>query len=217
MSGETVVLLHGLGRTRRSLAGLKRALDDAGYTTWSRTYPSRRMTIADLADEVAGWIREDLGEGPHLAVTHSMGGVVLRHLADRLTWRRSVMLAPPNRGSRVARTLHRNGLFRWWFGPAVDQLASPTDWPIPTWPCAVIAGTAGTTLNNVPSWGIRALRIMPTDTPHDGTVAVDEARLPGMTDFATVAASHTWIMNHPDTRRLILGYLQGAGFTPPTP
>ena len=59
MSAPTVVLLHGLARSARSMAGLARHLRRAGYETWSRSYPSRRVGIADAArrnrlDPVAG-------------------------------------------------------------------------------------------------------------------------------------------------------------------
>ena len=58
-------------------------------------------------------------------VTHSMGGIILRHLRDpRLTWSRAVMLAPPNQGSRLAAGLVRNPLFRWFYGPAGSELRS---------------------------------------------------------------------------------------------
>jgi len=100
-----VVLLHGLGRTRFSLSGLASHLERAGFTTWSRTYPSRRLSIAASADEIAGAIARELPLGrPLAAVTHSLGGILLRHVAERIPFTRVVMLAPPNQGTAMSRS-----------------------------------------------------------------------------------------------------------------
>jgi triacylglycerol lipase len=210
----TVVLLHGLARTGRSLAGLERFLSGHGYPTWTHTYPSRRMTIAALAADVATRIRTELPDRPLVAVTHSLGGILVRHMASELPWRGVLMLAPPNAGSRVAEGLRDNPLFRWYFGPAALDVARADGWPAPPTPCGVIAGTRGPSVGNVPSWLSTGLGLMPKGEPHDGTVTVAETRVSPMAAFATVEASHTWIMNHPETRRLVLRFLESGGFDP---
>jgi pimeloyl-ACP methyl ester carboxylesterase len=211
----TVVFLHGLARSHRSLASLRRAVERAGYPTWARSYPSRRLDLAALADWLAQSIREDLGERPLFGVTHSLGGVLVRHLAQRLPWRGVVMLAPPNQGSRVAAAFKDNPVFRWYFGPAGQQIERAEGWPAPPSPFGVIAGTTSLSPAAPPGWLIRGLRLLPPDEPSDGTVAVSETRLEGMADFATVAASHAWIMNHPQVPELVLGFLERGRFPPP--
>ncbi len=208
----TVVLLHGLARTRRSLSGLQRFLKANGYATWSHTYPSRRLSVAALAESVAERIEAELPDRPLVAVTHSMGGILVRHMATRLPWRGVLMLAPPNAGSRVAAGLESNPVFRWYFGPAAQDVARCGDWPAPPMPCAVIAGTRGASVGNVPSWLSSGLGLMPKGEPHDGTVTVAETMVTPMAAFATVPASHTWIMNHPETRRLVLHFLERGRF-----
>ena len=208
----TVVFLHGLGRTHRSLSGLRRLVGRHGYRTWGRTYPSRRMSLTDLAEQVATSIRADLGDGPILGVTHSLGGILVRHMGSMLEWQGVVMLAPPNTGSRVAAALSANPLFRWYFGPAGGDLGDPGRWPPPPEPYAVIAGTRGATLGNVPSWMISALALLPPGERSDGTVTVAETRLPGMRGFAEVDAGHTWLMNHSRTRDLVLHFLEHRQF-----
>jgi triacylglycerol lipase len=212
----TVVLLHGLGRSHRSLGGLERFIARLGYETWSRSYPSRRSSIAELAATVAGRIRIEVGDRPVIGVSHSMGGILARHMADALDWRGLVMLAPPNQGSRVAAALGGNPMFRWLFGPAGVELGAALraePWPPPPLPFAVIAGTVGPSLGNAPSWLVGALGLMPSGEPHDGTVTVAETRLPGMGDFAEVPASHTWLMNHPATRELVRRFLAHGDFS----
>jgi len=189
----TVVLLHGLGRSARSMGRLRDRVEAAGYPTWSRTYPSRRMPIGELAGTVADWIRADTGGGPLAAVTHSLGGILVRHLAERLPWERVVMIAPPNTGSSLARALQDRALFRWIYGPVASELGDGLTWPEPPRPFGVIAGTRGPSLGNPTSWVTGAFDLIEPEGPHDGTVSVRETQLEGMADFTTVDASHTWI------------------------
>jgi triacylglycerol lipase len=207
-----VVLLHGLARGHGSMARLGRHLRGHGFDVASRTYPSRRHSIAQLAAELADWIAAEARGRPVSAVTHSMGGVVVRHLHDpRIRWQRIVMLAPPNQGSQLAASLAGNAVFRWYYGPAAAELADGSQWPAPPAPFAVIAGTRGLALTNFTSWTMG--RRFPAGVKHDGTVAVDEARLPGMAAFAEVDATHTWIMNDPRVQHLVVQYLRdGADF-----
>lgn len=182
-----------------------------GFETFSRTYPSRQHSISYLAGEIADWIIEHAGDRPVHAVTHSMGGVIVRHLHDpRIHWSRIVMLAPPNRGSQLAAGLVRNPVFRWYYGPAGAELAAGGQWPAPPAPFAVIAGTRSLAISNVTSWTV-GRRFSP-QTRNDGTVAVDETKLDGMTGFAEVDATHTWIMNDVRVQGLIVSYLRDGAF-----
>lgn len=206
-----VVLLHGLARGHGSMAKLGKVLRAAGFDTASRTYPSRRHSISYLAGELAEWIVEAAAGRPVCAVTHSMGGVIVRHLHDpRIAWERIVMLAPPNRGSQLAAALVRNPVFRWYYGPAGAELADGSRWPLPPAPFAVIAGTRGRALSNVTSWTMG--RRFARDCVHDGTVAVAETRLDGMGAFAEVDATHTWIMNDARVQALVLSFLRTGSF-----
>lgn len=206
-----VVLLHGLARGHGSMSRLGTFLRAEGFDTVARTYPSRRHSINYLAGEVSEWIIERAQGRPVHAVTHSMGGVIVRHLHDpRIQWERIVMLAPPNRGSRLAAGLMRNPVFRWFYGPAGVELADGSQWPAPPAPFCVIAGTRARAFTNVTSWTL-GRRFSP-ETANDGTVAVDETKLDGMSAFAEVDATHTWIMNDPRAQRLIAAYLRDGCF-----
>jgi hypothetical protein len=204
-----VVLLHGLARGQGSMTRLSRALRAAGFETWSHTYPSRRHSITYLA----GALTEQLValDRPLHAVTHSMGGVIVRHLHDpRLRWGRIVMLAPPNRGSRLAAGLVRNPLFRWFYGPAGTELADSSSWPDPPAKFAVIAGTRSLAWSNPTSWTVG--RRFAAGVANDGTVAVEETKHPAMDAFAEVDATHTWIMNERTVHALVIRYLREGAF-----
>ncbi len=206
-----VVLLHGLARGRGSMEKLGAYLREHGLETWSHTYPSRKHSLAYLATAMTELLVERAAGRPLCAVTHSMGGVLVRHLHDpRLQWQRIVMLAPPNRGSRIAAGLVRNPVFRWFYGPAGAELADASRWPAPPAPFAVIAGTRHLAVSNVASWTVG--RWFPAGTAHDGTVAVEETKLEGMAAFAEVDATHTWIMNAPRVQSLVALFLRTGSF-----
>ena len=212
MTEPLVVLLHGLARRHGSLALLGRRLEEGGHQTWARTYPSRRLTIDEAARTVADWIVEAAGDREVDAVTHSLGGILVRHMHDpRIRWRRIVMLAPPNRGSATAAAFVDQSMFRWFYGPAGVALADGAGWPSPPAPFAVIAGNRGLHIGNPVSWtaGLR----FPRGEASDGTVLVSETRLDGMAAFAEVDATHTWIMNHPAVAQLALDFLAHGQFT----
>ena len=214
MTTPLVVLLHGLARGRGSMEALGGHLRAHGFETWSHTYPSRRHSLQYLADSLTEMLVEHAGDREIHAVTHSMGGIVVRHLQDpRLRWGRIVMLAPPNQGSRIAAGLVRNPLFKWFYGPAARELADASAWPRPPAPFAVIAGTRSLALGNPTSWTVG--RRFAAGVANDGTVAVDETKLDGMHAFAAIDATHTWIMNAPAARRLAVEFLRDGSFAPP--
>lgn len=209
---RTVVLIHGLGRTHRSFRGLRKRLEREGYRTWSARYPSMRMSVGQAARHVGEQVRAEVGPGPISGVTHSLGGVVARLLADELPWQRLVMLAPPNRGSSLAGAMKKTRMLWLFGGRAGYDLAGGARWPDPPKPFGVIAGTRPTALEKPQSWMGRRLGAFPAGEAHDGTISVRETRHPEMQDFATVPAGHTLMMDHPRTHDLVVRFLNNGDF-----
>ena len=208
----TVILLHGLGRTSRSMAALASSIDAAGHPTRNLDYRSRKRTVRECAEEVSSQLGDLRVGDPVIGVTHSMGGVVLRSLASRFNWQGVVMLAPPNHASSLAAWSSRIAPVRWIMGPACEELGREPHLPDPPKPCGVIVGTRGATLDNPPSWLAAARGLFAVDEVHDGTVSLREAMHPAVTDVAMVNASHTRIMDHPETVALVLKFLSTGGF-----
>lgn len=209
---EHVILVHGLGRRPASLGLLAHMLRGQGYAVTNWGYRSRAATLDSAADDLSAAYATAAQAGAAVnIVTHSMGAIVLRRLLARAALPqlgKVVMLAPPNNGSIVLRRLLRLPLVGAALGPAARELADSAvlsaRCAAPTAPLMVIAGTSARDPRNPVSLLSAAL----LREPNDGTVTVRETMLPRMNHFLEVAACHTWIMNHPATRRAISEFLQ---------
>jgi len=207
----TVVLLHGLGRTHRSMDALERTLVAEGWRVVNLGYPSRHHTVHELVDTVAAALESCCAAdpGPIHFVTHSLGGILVRgyreaHGRERIG--RVVMLSPPNQGSEVVDELPES-LLELVLGPAAVQLGTDTGSVLHRLPPAdfevgVITGDA--TLNPLFSWWL------PGDD--DGKVTVESARLEGADDFLVVPYSHTWIMSRERVIEQVLAFPETGRF-----
>jgi triacylglycerol lipase len=212
-AGPTVVLLHGLGRTERSMDPLAKALEAAGYRVVNLGYPSRRYPIPVLVDSLAAELDACCGDDPEPIrfVTHSLGGILLRAYgelrgADRVG--RVVMLSPPNQGSQVVDELPE-GLLRLVLGPAALQLGTdsasvPLQLPPVTFELGIITGDA--TVNPLFSFWLPG--------EDDGKVAVESAFVEGADDFLVVPYSHTFIMRRDQVISQTIAFLETGAFEP---
>ena len=196
-NGQCVVLLHGLRRTFRSMIPMADAFASAGYLTINMDYDSAAQPIEELAvfvlTDAISRCRINNCERIHF-VTHSMGGILLRyylskHSLPRLG--RVVMLSPPNQGSEVVDALRHVSFFKWYNGPAGQQLGTGPDGiatrlgPV-NYPVGIITG-------NQPSFFDTWLSKYISEE-NDGKVSVKRAKVTGMRDFLVLPYSHTFIM-----------------------
>lgn len=213
-NGEPVVLLHGLKRSRYSMNKLARTLGDAGYRACNIDYPTDRRSATELVAFIKRGITACFGTdaGPVSFVTHSMGGIMVRALAESPEApeiRRVVMLAPPNKGSEIV-DLHRNSrLFRLFMGEVATQLGTDADsLPLRLGPARFDVGIiAGDGFSN-------PMGLWVFDEPSDGTVAVRSTKLEGMNDFIVVPYGHTLIMRKRAVIDEVLYYLANGRFSP---
>jgi pimeloyl-ACP methyl ester carboxylesterase len=198
-----VFLIHGMGRTRASMAVLARRLVRAGHAPSLFGYSVARDPLDRIATELGQHIGRTLarsGGGRYAVIGHSLGNVVTRLASPRLASGFSgfVMLAPPNRSPALARAMRKHPVYRLLTGDAGQRLGEHAFFealPTVAVPTLVIAGQA-----SAPWLPFRG-------APSDGIVGVAETELQGAR-HELVDAAHTFIMNHPHTLRLLLEFLE---------
>lgn len=208
---ETVVLLHGLCRTSRSMAKMEKALTAKGYNVINVDYPSRSATIEVLTPDVFQRLEKQF---PNLGkvhfVTHSMGGILLSHyLASHEieNLENVVMLAPPSRGSEVSDKLGGIKLYQWINGPAGNQLGTGTgDHPLrlkdPAFELGIIAGDRS----------INPILSMLIPGPDDGKVSLARVKPAAYTDYVQLHVSHACMMRNQQVIDQTIAFLENGAF-----
>ena len=215
---DCVVLLHGLASAPLWLKRIEWSLEKQGYRVECVSYPSTRQPVERLSREhlsraVAGIKLPPSGQ-IHF-VTHSLGGLVLRHyLAENSLTNlgRVVMLGPPNQGSEIADWLHNTAFYKFVLGPSGQQLGTGAeDFPrrlgTVSFSLGVIAGDRS--FNPIFS------RRLPG--PDDGKVSVASTRVEGMSDFLVVRASHTTMIWSRPVIEQVQAFLASGKFDHPEP
>jgi pimeloyl-ACP methyl ester carboxylesterase len=205
---ETVVLLHGLGRTHRSMWPMAFAAHMRGYRVINWHYRSTRRTIAEHAVAFARDVAPRLAGSPKVHfVTHSLGGIIVRqflamHSLPNLG--RVVMLAPPNGGSEVADVLRDTPILS-CVKPVRELTTDGITRRLPAahFPLGVIAGSR----SHIPLFA-RWMK----NVPNDGVVAVDRTRLEGMRDFVVLSRTHTFLPWSPDAIGQTMRFLEQGTF-----
>jgi len=212
---DTVIVLHGLGRTKLSMRLLASRIEKHGFDVINISYPSRSHSVAGLADVLHQKLEgRGLGRAARVHfVTHSLGGIVVRaylkaYRPDNLG--RVVMLSPPNQGSEVVDRMRGGWFYRIATGPVGQELGTdasstpnllgPADFTL-----GVIAGDKS--INPLFSAWIPG--------GDDGTVSVQRTRMEGMADFMVVPWSHTFIMRSSKVADQVLHFLEHGMFTRP--
>lgn len=216
ISNECVILLHGLARSANSMSKLEQKLEQHGYKVANINYPSRKMTIEKLSKvAISSGIAqcEDNKANPINFVTHSLGGILVRHyysLHDPQGIGRVVMLGPPNNGSQIVDKFKHIPGYKLLNGPAGLQLGTGRD-GVPVklgavnFELGVIAGTKS--INPILS------QFLPN--PDDGKVTVENTKVQGMCGFVALSTSHPLMMNNKKVIREVISFLDTGKFTDP--
>lgn len=195
---ELVVVLHGMGRTARSMRPIEQALEAAGFDVLNIGYSSYCCSIPELGASVRRELdakRVPAHERVHF-VGHSLGNIIARWIVSQpappMGVSRLVMLAPPNQGSRMADR----------FAPMVGWLLEPID--------ELRTDSTATVQQLAPLTGVEIGVIAGRD---DGTVQLDETHVAGETAHVVVKGNHTFIMREAEVHRLTVEFLRTGRFT----
>jgi pimeloyl-ACP methyl ester carboxylesterase len=210
---DYVILLHGLGRTSRSMDDMATYLDSLNYSVINIDYPSRLYPVDILVrDYISSTVKEQCVD-PNVRihfVTHSLGGILTRYYLKHYTndhIGRVVMLSPPNKGSELPDSFSDVAGFSAIMGPtAVSLGTSSNSVPNSLGPVTHEVGviTGDRTVNPFYSY------IIPGKD--DGKVSVERAKVDGMKDFIIVPNSHTFIMTDDSVLRQTAHFLRYGRF-----
>ena len=207
---STTLLVHGLWYGRFSLNLLARRLSHHGLRCQRFGYPTVRQTLADNAEALFEHIQAIEAPALHL-VGHSLGGLVILRMLDefgkQLPPGRVVLLGSPVHGSSVARRLTESSLIRPLSKTFIGRAASGLEYGFAHAPpgreTGIIAGSTKLGLGQL---------ISRLQSPHDGTVAVSETRLPGATDYVIVPSSHTGLITSPRVAEQVAMFIRQGRF-----
>lgn len=207
---ETVVLLHGYGRSSDSMWLLEKRLVAAGYKVVLIDYPSfenkPELVVTSVHQKMAAASLQ--GAMVHF-VGHSMGGLMIRsflqqqQLGNRLG--QVVMLGTPNQGSKLAENYREHWLAKkvsglhLILGTSETGLAKQLE--TPDYSVGVIAGVKKYSLVTGLVGG-----------ENDGLVSVASAQLPGLTDFIKLPVGHAMMRYDSEVARQTIHFLQHGQF-----
>jgi pimeloyl-ACP methyl ester carboxylesterase len=163
---------------------LRHRLNRFGYRPWSFHYSSTRMDLTESATRLNTFLEQVPAQTIHF-VGHSLGGLVVLKLFEVFPHQRPgriIALGTPYQGSETARRFIRFPGSRHLIGPSVSQLLEGN---VPTWSGERDLGVIAGTLN----FGLGRL-IGAIGHLGDGTIRLEETRIPGVRDFITLRVSH---------------------------
>lgn len=218
-----VVIMHGLARTSNSMKKMAKNLEASGFSVWNQTYPSTEKKIENLSPIINRALEFCVIEGTEqiFFVTHSMGGILVRHyfqsdnlqneqpniLKAKKLVKGIVMISPPNHGSEIVDAFKSKAWFKWYNGPAGLQLGTDTkSFPNTLSPIDIPVGIITGNVSSDP-WFSYLFK-----GPNDGKVSVESAKLKEMKDFLVVPNGHTFIMNADEVIQQTMYFLKNSKF-----
>ncbi|MDH5631297.1 MAG: hypothetical protein OEY96_14195 [Gammaproteobacteria bacterium] len=217
-STQQVILLHGLGRTPRSMSKMANQLEQSNYRVLNIGYNSlldNYQQILDVLDKkISDWL--DINQTVHF-IGHSFGGILIRGLlAKHPEWNkgRCVMLGSPNKGTKTASFM----LSHWWFKHFVPKVTSDLtpesallkNLPEPEIETGIIAGNVKYHLVIPVSWYYKRAT---DDAPGDGVVELANTHCDNMTDFIIMPVHHSFMTWDKELIKQIFHFLEKGRFT----
>jgi len=198
-----VILLHGLWMAGVTMQPLARRMRAQGFEPEVLGYHSIAESPRAAIDALLGKLREG---GPAHVVGHSMGGLVALHalrVDPQAPVGRVLCLGSPLCGSGAAEKLSGFRLSNLYFGHSRRILLEGCT----TWPQGIEVGMiAGSSPHGLGRFFGRF------EGEHDGTVAVEETRAPGLSDHLVVRNSHMGMLLAREVAAQAVRFLRGGAF-----
>jgi pimeloyl-ACP methyl ester carboxylesterase len=185
----SIVTVHGLWMRGTSMSVLHKRLAGRGFHFHHFSYRSVTGSLGDCAAALAAYVERVPGETVHL-VGHSLGGVLICAMLEQSVPARTgrvVCLGSPLRGSRTAARLACWPGGRRVIGRCLADVHARDGFS--AWRAAVEVGSIA---GRIPL-GVGRL-LGPFPEPNDGTVAVAETMIDGLTDHIVLPVSHVALL-----------------------
>lgn len=202
---ETVVVTHGIWMTGVETWFLRQRLERAGFNVQSFTYRSISEDVPTNARRLAEFCAEQ--DGPVHLVGHSLGGIVMLAMVDEHPLPgvgRLVCLGSPLAGSAAARAIVGFPGGHALLGKAQDPLLTQQR---ERWsgepPLGVIAGSQAIGVG---------MMLTQFAGPNDGTVGVEETKLPGLNDHIVLPVSHFSMLWSETAAAQVIAFLRRGCF-----
>jgi len=203
----TVVVAHGLWMPGIETRLLRNRLHAAGFDSTLYCYPTVNATLSANIERFAGFLAGVDGDEVHV-IGFSLGGVLAVATAQQCDWQRPgaiVGLGAPLNGTRSGAALGRLPGGQYLVGRSIAELNERGGLEPWTGERALgcIAGSAG--------FGVGRL-LTDFGEPNDGTVAVAETRLEGLTDHVVLPVTHTTMLFDAGVARQAIAFLRTRSF-----
>lgn len=190
-----VILIHGVSSHRSVMWPMAYRLWRAGFQVETWTYVTFFRSIESHAERFAAYVSSTVSAESKLhLVAHSMGSIVVRaalHRVESAKIGRIVLLAPPNRGSPVARTISK--LSGRMIVPARELSDEPESY-----------------VNQVKP--MDAFEIGVLAAKYDFLVPIENTHFPNETCHRTISATHNSLLISRCAAHLILNFLRNGDF-----
>jgi pimeloyl-ACP methyl ester carboxylesterase len=207
MNKPAVILLHGLYLSAFATRLWQHHLQSQGYAAHGFSYASMHNTLSQNAKALADYIRTIEADTVH-CVGHSLGGLVLLQMLHEFPDARIgrlVLVGCPYNNAYVPTQLADSAAGRGLIGNSMSQWLKQVPVVVPAqFEIGVIAGTRAVGLGRVAAPGL--------PLPNDGTVALEETKLPGMRDHLTLHVSHTEMLFSPQVMQAMTFFLRNGHF-----
>lgn len=206
---ETIILVHGLWMTGLEMGLLKHRLEqDHGFACVVFSYASVSGAMQEHVTRLHELVRQQSAPRLHF-VGHSLGGVVVYNLLQAtsdIPPGRAVLLGSPLQGSRAVQVMSQWAMGRAAVGATVCRelgATQPREWHGER-EIGIIAGSARLGLGQMLAPQLLA--------DSDGTVLIEETRLPGATDHVVLPVGHTSMLFAPVVAQQVAAFLRDGHF-----